>query len=76
MKRLRTLLLVIAAVLALGACGSKPLEPYSVDTPPLALVPASQAGVQDKRGRLRETTAPCWRRTHAMFPITGPARKR
>jgi len=54
MKRLRTLLLVIAAVLALGACGTKPLQPYSVDTPPLALVPASQAGVQDKRGRFRE----------------------
>ena len=54
MKRRRTLLVVIAAVLALGACGTKPLVPYSVDTPPLALVPASQAGVQDKRGRFRE----------------------
>jgi hypothetical protein len=45
---------VIAVVLALGACGTKPLVPYSVDTPPLALVPAAQAGVQDKRGRFRE----------------------
>ena len=54
MKRRRTLLVVIAAVLVLGACGTKPLVPYSVDTPPLALVPASQAGVQDKRGRFRE----------------------
>ena len=26
----------------------------SVDTPPLTLVPATQAGVQDKRGRFRE----------------------
>ena len=37
-----------------AACATKPLVPYSVDTPPLALVPASQAGVQDKRGRFRE----------------------
>ena len=35
-------------------CATKPLVPYSVDTPPLALVPASQAGVNDKRGRFRE----------------------
>jgi hypothetical protein len=45
---------VIAAVTALCACGTKPLIPYSPDTPPLALVPASQAGVEDKRGRFRE----------------------
>jgi hypothetical protein len=43
-----------AATLALAACGSKPLVPYSLDTPPLILVPASQAGVQDRRGRFRE----------------------
>jgi hypothetical protein len=36
------------------ACTTKPLIPYSPDTPPLALVPASQAGVQDKRARFRE----------------------
>jgi hypothetical protein len=45
--------LSIAAGLALGACAT-PLMPYSADTPPLALVPALQAGVQDKRGRFRE----------------------
>ena len=54
MNRPRTLFGVIAAVLALAACGTKPLLPYSADTPPLALVPAYQAGVQDKRGRFRE----------------------
>jgi dienelactone hydrolase len=54
MNRPRAHLGVIAAVLALAACGTKPLLPYSVDTPPLALVPAAQAGVQDKRGRFRE----------------------
>jgi len=40
--------------LLLGACATKPLVPYSTDTPPLALVPASQAGVLDKRGHFRE----------------------
>jgi hypothetical protein len=38
----------------LGGCAAKPLVPFSTDTPPLALVPAGQAGVQDKRARFRE----------------------
>lgn len=42
------------ACLALAACSSQPLVPYSTDTPPLARVPASKAGIQDKRGRFRE----------------------
>jgi hypothetical protein len=45
---------VAIACLALAACSTKPLVPFSLDTPPLALVPASDAGVQDKRGRFRE----------------------
>ncbi|PWC53811.1 hypothetical protein [Azospirillum sp. TSO22-1] len=47
-------LLAVAGCLTLGACTAKPLIPYSTDTPPLALVPASQARVEDKRGRFRE----------------------
>ena len=45
---------VLAATVALAACGSKPLVPYSMDTPPLVLVPAALAGVQDQRARFRE----------------------
>ena len=46
--------LMIAACHGLTACAPAPLMAYSPDTPPLVLVPASQAGVQDKRGRFRE----------------------
>ncbi len=42
------------AAMALGACATKPLSPYAADTPPLVLVPASYAGVEDERGRFRE----------------------
>ncbi len=54
MNRTSIFLAMTFAAIALGACGTKPLVPYSVDTPPLALVPASQAGVKDKRARFRE----------------------
>ena len=50
----RDFLVLINVALALGACATKPLVPYSLDTPPLALVRAPQAGVPDKRGRFRE----------------------
>ena len=49
-----TLTLVAAMGLALAGCASSPLVPFSTDTPPLMLMPAVQAGVQDKRGRFRE----------------------
>src|SRR5262245_27668511 len=45
---------VSAACLALDGCGSSPLVAYSVDTPPLALLPATQAGITDQRARFRE----------------------
>ena len=50
------LLVVIATTLFLAACASKPLVPYTEDTPPLVLVPASMAGIEDGRGRFREIT--------------------
>jgi hypothetical protein len=46
--------LAIAAGLVAAGCSTRPLIPYSAETPPLALVPATQAGVQDKRARFRE----------------------
>ena len=46
--------LVVTSSLLAGACSTTPLEPYTEDTPPLMLVPATQAGVTDQRGRFRE----------------------
>jgi hypothetical protein len=40
--------------LLLGSCASAPLIPYSTQTPPLMLLPAAEAGVQDQRARFRE----------------------
>ena len=44
---------LLAAALVAG-CAGAPLVPWSADTPPLALVPATSAGVVDKRARFRE----------------------
>lgn len=68
-------------LLMLGACSMKPLVPYSVDTPPLALMPVSQIGVEDKRARFREiycavlesrgTTLPDYRPCHDALARVG-----
>jgi hypothetical protein len=46
--------LAIVTSIIVSACTTTPLSPYSEDSPPLVLVPTSQAGVVDKRGRFRE----------------------
>lgn len=49
-----TVVVSMAAAVLMGGCSTPPLMPYTVATQPLALVPAAQAGVRDKRGRFRE----------------------
>ena len=46
--------LTVAVSIIVSACSTAPLTPYSEDTPPLVLLPVSQAGIDDKRGRFRE----------------------
>lgn len=46
--------LFACACALLTACAGKPLQPFSVDTEPLILVPAAAAGVVDQRARFRE----------------------
>ncbi len=47
-------LIVILTAGSLVACSSKPLVPFTTETPPLILTPASYAGVEDGRARFRE----------------------
>lgn len=51
---MRTLLLALLSILTLASCAGKPLVPFTTDTPPLVLLPASQANITDARGRFRE----------------------
>ena len=46
--------ITLAASLVISACSTTPLLPYSEETEPLVLLPISQAGIQDERGRFRE----------------------
>lgn len=44
----------LPAILLLTACAHRPLNPWTAESPPLALVPVADAGVDDQRGRFRE----------------------
>ena len=46
--------LLATVIFFISACSTTTLAPYTEDTPPLVLLPASQAGIDDKRGRFRE----------------------
>jgi hypothetical protein len=50
---LRKIIIFFAAAF-ISACSTQPLIPFTTDTAPLIMVPVTQAGVVDKRGRFRE----------------------
>ena len=51
---LKIMCLMAVALPMLLACSSKPLVNYSKDSPPVVLLPISQAGIEDGRARFRE----------------------
>jgi hypothetical protein len=59
------------AALFLAGC-SKPLLPYSLDTPPLVLAPASLANIGDGRGRFREIYCAVQKDHGAALPYDQP----
>ena len=60
--------IVVAASILISACSTAPLLPYTEDTPPLVLMPASQAGIDDKRGRFREIFCAILEQRQATLP--------
>jgi len=64
---------VAAATLMLaGGCSTAPLLPYTEDTPPLVLLPATLAGIDDRRGRFREIFCAILERRAASLPDYMP----
>ena len=60
---------------ALNACSSPPLLPFTKDTPPLTLVSAQQAGVTDERARFREIYCAVLEAHAQMLPDYRPCEK-
>lgn len=66
------LIILILATPFINACSTRPLEPYSLDTQPLILVPISYAGVEDKRARFREIFCAVLERRKTTIPDYRP----
>jgi len=62
------LTIALPGILLLAACASKPLVPFSTDTPPLILTTTALAGSEDKRARFREIYCAVLERDGNQFP--------
>lgn len=71
-KRVLRLVSVVMMAIILNACAAKPITPYSEDVSPLILLPASQAGITDKRGRFREIFCSVLEERGAALPDYRP----
>jgi hypothetical protein len=64
----RSIFVTLILFFCLAACASKPLVPFSTDTPPLILTTTALAGSQDKRARFREIFCAVLERDANQFP--------
>ncbi len=58
--------------LLFGGCAGAPLLPYTLETPPLTLVPVSLANIEDGRGRFREIYCAVRKDHGARLPYDRP----
>ena len=66
------LVLALYGLFWLAACATKPLVPFSTDTPPLILTPTALSGSEDKRARFREIYCAVLERDTDKFPDYRP----
>ena len=70
-KTLNPLLALLSAI-TMGGCATAPLMPYTTETQPVVLVPVSQAGIRDERGRFREIFCRVLAKHGAALPDNRP----
>ena len=64
---------ILSLIMGLSAAllvSCAPLQPYSLETPPIILTPTSHAGVSDGRGRFRETFCQVGQKNEGMSPLS------
>ena len=64
--------MAVPALLTPTACARKPLLDYSLDTPPVVLVPIRNAGITDGRARFREIFCAIQQDHGALLPDDRP----
>jgi pimeloyl-ACP methyl ester carboxylesterase len=72
MRKTLCIALLSLGCLLFGGCAGAPLLPYTLETPPLTLVPASQANIDDGRGRFREIYCAVQKDHGAKLPYDRP----
>jgi len=65
-------LLALLSAITMSGCATAPLMPYTTETQPQVLLPVSQAGIRDARGRFREIFCGVLAKRGAALPDDRP----